>query len=45
MKERERISNLKELMAEGLIRLDILEDGQKNLMQGQSRWNHARGYS
>jgi len=36
MKERERISNLEELMAESLMRLDRLEVGQGDLKYGQS---------
>jgi predicted RNase H-like nuclease (RuvC/YqgF family) len=36
MKERERISNLEELMAENLMRLDKLENGQAELKFGQN---------
>jgi len=36
MKERERISNLEELMAESLMRLDRLEVGQSELKYGQT---------
>jgi hypothetical protein len=37
MKERERISNLEELMAESSMRLDRLEMGQEELKAGQMR--------
>jgi exonuclease VII small subunit len=37
MKEKERISNLEELMAEVLMRLDKLETGQSRLEVGQAK--------
>ncbi|KQS31447.1 hypothetical protein [Dyadobacter sp. Leaf189] len=37
MKDRDRISNLEELIADMLLRLDRLEDGQVRLENGQAR--------
>ncbi|WP_439558820.1 hypothetical protein [Dyadobacter sp.] len=37
MKDRDRISNLEELMADLLIRMDRLEDGQSRLELGQAK--------